>query len=203
VLLQGPPPVALSDSQELQAELPTCVEFVASHSLNAVEEGLPTVNETIITADAPIPFFMNHYYFECKVVKEPVIGSISVGFRSLSLDVFANTLGQRWLHHRPASGLDRPHLKVGDYVEVLDTAQRPARWEPCRIIDTQSSKVKIGWLYWPAPEFQIWLDRKSTKLAAFLTHTRGPVPLMQDRRIAQAPAQLKNSQIGDMYVHHY
>lgn len=80
------------------------------------------------------------------------------------------------------------------YIDAQDTAQRPAHWEPSRIIDQNDSKVKVGWLYWEGPDYQQWIDRSSELLAPFLSHTSGAVPLAADRDIS--PSSLSESATG-------
>jgi hypothetical protein len=58
---------------------------------------------------------------------------------------------------------------------------RPAKWEPCRISEVAPSKIKVGWLYWEAPDFQIMVDRRSARMAQMFSHTRGFSPHEKDR----------------------
>ena len=81
------------------------------------------------------------------------------------------------------------------YVDAQDTAQRPARWEPSRILERSDGKVKIGWIYWDGPEYQQWVDQSSELLAPFLSHTKGASPLNSDRNVSQFTA---SSQAGDV-----
>jgi hypothetical protein len=226
------------------APLLDVVEFVASHSLNSVEEGTPTVNEVIVTADCAVPLLMGAYYFEVRVVKEPVAGTCSVGYRSAALDLCVNSVCQPWRHARggwsgaasagssasaksssTASGgasvshaLNRSALGVGTYIDVQDKGQRPPRYEPSRVLECQPEKdrIKVGWLHWDQAQYHEWIERKSPRIAAFMTHTRGAAPRVEDMRFGAgqatglAPAATGTSAadaplatpcaVGDMYV---
>jgi hypothetical protein len=49
------------------------------------------------------------------------------------------------------------------------------------VIEVDESKVKVGWLYWENPDYNLWLETRSDAIAPYLSRSTGSAPLTRDR----------------------
>ena len=160
----------------------------------ALEDGIPNVKGVMVKANRPIPVdqSVDHFYFEVTLNKVGTDDSsaVGIGIRSNSADYFLGADGNSWTAKREI--FNRTLLQVGSYVDVKDTAQRPPKWEPSRVIETSDEKIRVGWLYWENPDYFQWVSRKSDHVAPYLTHTSGSLPQERDKKTSKYTSPAKS-----------